>query len=454
MFVSGLLAATVVASTLVLSDQDRDDALTLGRMLLEMRDFEGASLHLEALVERDPADLEYQFMLGLSYFGAGRYEEARTPFETVAGVDPDDSLPWEFLGRVEFQLGRLGDAVSCLERAAAIDPRGGRTHNHLGAVLVRMERREEALAAFRTALEYDPSFAVAHYNIGVLAALADDPLAGVYHLREAARLDPADADATKALGDLRRRLGDYAEALEWFDETARREPGVAAHQLAIGDVHELLGAPLEAELAFARACELSPDQAEPYLHLAAFLARAARVRDAKLAYRAALQRNEGSLVANKGLADLAEDAGDDALARRHLERILEDGFVHPELLRRLCFACERLGDHDGALAAYRRLVLESDGDDASLRAVAECMALSSVEGIRDVPRGRDLAAALVKRSGERSAAALYVLSRAEAAAGNPAAAAKSLESAAALFHAQGPEAVLLRRLSEQARAGR
>ena len=447
-----LATAALTFSSSTVATDGRDAALSAARILLEARDYAGAIACLEGVIEKPAGDgLDVQFMLGLAYFGSGDYEAARGPFERLANAEPGDALPWEFLGRLEFQLGQLGRAAECLQTAAGIDPQDGRTHNHLGAVLVRMNRNEEAIDAFRTSLSYDPSFSVAHYNIGVLSVLDDDVLSGVYHLREAARLDVLDADPPRALGDLYRQLDRLDDAADWYQEASRRAPDDAAHQMALGEIHDRVGHRLEAEIAFTTACEIANEDDVPFVRLARFHVRGMRLDLATRSFESALLRDPKSRAAHKGLADLAEDEGDDARARHHLSALVDDGIRHPEILRRLVLVCERLHAEDGARDAFQLLVLTNDGDDDFLRAIAECMATSRIDGIRDLERGFQLAAALVERSGEQSAAALYVLSRAAAAQGDGDDAARRLEQAAALFVEKGPEAVVLRRLSARAR---
>ncbi len=427
-----------------------DDGIAArGQQLLEEREFEAAAELLERAVADAPSDLDLHFLLGLARFGAGQLEAAEAPFLAVAAARPNDPLPHEFLGRLYFRLDRLVEAANSLERAAATGPQDGRTQNHLGIVLMHMQRYEESLEAFRRAIELDPSYAVGHYNVGVLCVVLGDPLGGRLHLEEAARLDPSDADPPAALAELHRKRGDTEAALSWFEESVRREPFRSELWLEVGLTARELGRTIEAEDALRTACDLPFASADPYLALGQMLAGCGRVDEANASLAEAAARAGDDVVAHLTIAGIAEDMGADELTRRHLQAAVGLGASDPSDLRRLSETCEGLGDADGARTAFELLVLTNEGKRASMLAIADRMASSNVNGIRDVEQGYALARALA--DGGRTATALFILSRAAAAMGQPAEEAAHLEEAAGLCEPGEPTSTLLLRRAQAAR---
>ena len=435
-------------------DDPTSVAIARGRLFLESRQFDQAAEQFLLVRASRPEDVESAYMLGLALFGAGRFREAEEPLWVAARAYPEDGLPREFLGRIYFQLSRYDEAVDSFLSAAALNPREGRTHNHLGAAWLRLGKPTEALEAFQQAIRFDPSYVVAHYNVGVLSVLTGERLTGIYHLLEAARLDPTDSDPTEALADLYAGEGDLKQAERWYRESANRKPDVPRLWLGLGRTCERMGRLFDAEGAYRSACELPDVGVDAQLELGRLLECNGRFGLAQQAYSNALEIDPDSRVAHLRLADLAEDLDDPLAAQGHLEELIGLLGHRPELLARLCDACERSGDTQGALRAYKQLVIANRGTHADLLAIAGLMVSSRIEGIANTEQGYELVQALVEGDRESSAASLYVLSQAEAALGKRASAAASLKKAAGLLEHDEPITAVLLRHAEQSEADR
>src|SRR6185295_2784335 len=113
----------------------------------ELKKFDrAADLYREALA-LDPSDLEVEFLLALSCYGAERFDEAEPLLRAVvdqSGRDAKDPLPFEFLGRLYFQQGRIDAARDVIERAVEIDPTDARMVNQLGSCQIRLGEAEQA----------------------------------------------------------------------------------------------------------------------------------------------------------------------------------------------------------------------------------------------------------------------------------------------------------------------
>lgn len=450
MWSPGCLLGLALFSGLVQNPDALETAVARGRVFLELRSYERAVEQFTEAAQLAPADDQIQFLLGLALYGAGRADAAVEPFRRAATARPDDALAHEFLGRVLFQNGQLAEAAAALAVVERLDPADARNLNQLGAVLLRLGRADEALEHFEAALARDGDYAVAHYNAGVLLAVRGDVLRGAQHLEAAARLDPNDGDPPEALGDLRYELGELGEATRWYEETLRRRDSVAVW-LRLAATWVERGDPVAAEAALAAACRLPGAPAEPFRRRAQLLRGRGDFATALGCLEQAVLRNPDDVDLRRAAADLAEDQGELRRARDQLLAVVALGDSAPDILGRLSRLHEALGQPDVARAVFERLVGSGAGSHTELVAIAERMVSSSIDGIRDLETGRQLAHALVSRSHGRDLAALYVLSRAEQALGDGNAAATTLQRAARLFEPGTPVFALLQRRAEQLR---
>lgn len=421
-----------------------------GRVFLELRHFERAGELFGAAVAAAPMDVDARFLLALALFGAGRTQEAERELACVAAARPADPLPLEFLARTAAAGGRRAEAAAHLERALELDPAASRAANQLGMLRLELGLRAEALAAFDAALAADPGFAIAHFNAGVLRAADGELDRAALHLECAAELSPDDADPAEILGGIERERGDLARAWHWFSIAADRAPERAELWLAAAECALQRGDVCNAEGALAAAVDHGGG-AGPARMLARVLRHRGRPEVALAALSSALRgasAPEAALL-HREIADLAEDLGDARVARDHLALALDEAPPDAAHLGRLSDLSERVGDVEGALEAYRELVARNDGGPESMLAIAERMTSSAIAGVRDPERGLALAVVLATRGGPCEAAALLVVARAEAAAGNCSAATAALQRAAALFASGEPAHALLTRRAEE-----
>ncbi len=232
----------------------------------------------------------------------------------------------------------------------------------------QLQRVDRAEATFRRALEVDPESREAVAALGRLYERSGNWNLALDMLRKEARLAAASPDAV----DLHCRMGrihedmllDSAAAKLEYERALDLEPGHLPSIRAMKGIREREGAReeyLQLLLAEARYAEDDPTQA-------ALLTEAARIhqderndRDAATRlYEEALRRVADHLPAAQPLSEIYQAQGAWADAARVLEvvvaRLSQDGDGR-ELCRqsyRLGYVCEKLGEPDRALAAYRR----------------------------------------------------------------------------------------------------
>lgn len=167
---------------------------------------------------------------------AGRFEEAKTAYESILSEHPNRAAAWRGLGLVRARLGRLDEAERALRRALELAPELAGIHNDLGEVLRLAGRTAEAEAAFEAALALEPEHPQALNNLGVLCAQSDPERAKTCFLRAIQAL-PDYAHPYNNLGVLLEGQGKIDEALRCYEAAVVVQPDF---QAALENYRDLL----------------------------------------------------------------------------------------------------------------------------------------------------------------------------------------------------------------------
>lgn len=295
-----------------------------------------------------------------SLWESGELEEAAAQYHQLLARLPQFSGAWLELARVLQGLGRHEKALDAVERALPREPHNAVLHYTRGESLVALGRMAQAIDAYRQAIQLDPAYADALGNLGA------------------------------ALGSLRR----WHEAVRWNAEAMKLKPSVVhAHNLGVALAE--LGRFQEAEEAFKLAVSLEPSSAELQARLALAIAAQGRVADGLHTLEGALAIDPSNIAVRTSLSSLLVGEG---RAQEAIEVALETVRLHvdnwqahaalgwayfqadlpqaglaafeigvrlqpdvPETLAGYAACLSRLGRHDEAIEAFRR-VLVADPD--------------------------------------------------------------------------------------------
>ena len=153
----------------------------------------------------------------------------------------------------------------------------------------------------------------------------------------------------------------YAPAEDWFARATEAEPVYPPAWHFLGWSRYYLGRPRDCEQAFRRHLELTPDEADSHYGLGLVMLDDGRPNEARRCFERSIDccgddpsMNEARAKAIFRLAELRELEGDDAGARRLLERAREASDRNEAAWFRLIRVCRRLGDREAAEAAAAR----------------------------------------------------------------------------------------------------
>ncbi len=132
-----------------------DEAVSRGSDLLKQGKLDEAQKAFRAALLLDGENPRVLALLGLTYFRAGQFAQARPIYEELVERAPTDASHRLNLGLVYLKLGDSDRAIGSLEASRALDPSQGRAVSYLGLAYARAGRYAEAYRSFLLAGQTD-----------------------------------------------------------------------------------------------------------------------------------------------------------------------------------------------------------------------------------------------------------------------------------------------------------
>jgi tetratricopeptide (TPR) repeat protein len=382
----------------------------LARCLYELRRHHDAIREAESALAVHPESEWAHRLRGFALVGLRRYDEAAQSFRDAARSRPDSVYPWQAFGylaaRVEyreevlaaakeavrlgpddqnawFALGRAYSAYSDHTESAeayrkylSLSPQGAMGHNNLGWALLNLGELDGAEECFRRAIALNPDHAAARTPIANLATAvrmkgnvkASDELLARFredNLRwctanlEQQPDDPVTHDSyVFALS----RIGRHDEAWDELRAGLRRFPDSKDHWESLAIWAGGRGRYKLSIYAAGRVLALDPQNARAMEHLATAQLLAGKRHDACRTADALNELVPRSPEAERALGDACLAAEDWPAALRHFEEASRLEPLNCCYVVRIGVAKARLGDREGAEAAWQRRYLRNTLD--------------------------------------------------------------------------------------------
>lgn len=172
--------------------------------VLEARALEGLGLPDDAIVvlqeaaKRHPRSVAVHKTLGRLLADRTDLEGALASFERATRLAKRDPELWNNLGFCLHASGRTEEAIAALRTSLRLDPTALQTRNNLGFALAASDRINEAWRVFKAG----QGEASAHYNVGVAHELQGELTAARERYAQALAAEPNREDARAALARL------------------------------------------------------------------------------------------------------------------------------------------------------------------------------------------------------------------------------------------------------------
>jgi putative PEP-CTERM system TPR-repeat lipoprotein len=318
-------AAVSVATEAVNLDPDNPKLLNLlGLAQLYSQNYRDAEFSLGKAVDRDPDEPTYRLSLARAQAARGNVSSAIVSLEESPG-DELQHLPTGLtLAKLHADSGDLERAQQIASRLVEIHPDDSAPLALQAEFLVRGGDLVAAAETYDKALDLAMvgRFAVRAYQIRRQAGLADqvEPLLRFLEVR------PLDSAMRLFLADAYNNLGQIDNANDQYDEVLRQDPNnfIAANNLAW---NYFQSGDNRAESLARRAFELRPDSGVVADTLGSILVRSGNLEEGISTLRSAVELSDGRIEIRYHLAAALAKAGEVEEARAILRELLQSGEV-------------------------------------------------------------------------------------------------------------------------------
>ena len=145
-------------------------ALRQAKVLIAVRNYQGASKLLAGALHQLPEHLVVRRTLADVLMRLGRFAEARAHYTQVVEISPRDVQALDGLGLAFHQLGHLDEAIHHYKAALRLQPDRAETCSNLGGALARRGKLKEAQFYLEKALKIKADFADAKRNLAQVQA--------------------------------------------------------------------------------------------------------------------------------------------------------------------------------------------------------------------------------------------------------------------------------------------
>jgi predicted Zn-dependent protease len=168
-----------------------------------------------AAIQEDPADAESVQMMGLTLYRLGQPAAAIPYLERVRQWTPNANADSNYvLGLCYLNAQRYDDARRTFATGFKVEPDSGAAYLLMGSMLMRANLSEMAATQAQKALELTPNLPLAHFLLGEIYLLKSDIDHATAEFEQERRINPGYAPVYDRLGDVYTRVDKLQEAQE------------------------------------------------------------------------------------------------------------------------------------------------------------------------------------------------------------------------------------------------
>jgi tetratricopeptide (TPR) repeat protein len=224
-----------LAEIVRLDPEDLDARLELGAAYASVGNVDAAISTYEEVLHRRPKNTVALKVAADLYRTKGDPAKAATYYEKLRRMAPEDPRPWFLLGTSYYEAGRLDAAERMFTEGARFPGMLGDAYSNLGAIALRRGNQKEALWFLSRAATRRPGKAGVRYNYALALTAAQRYDEALREITAATGAAPQDAEIRFFSGVVALRMGRLADAATAFQETLRLDPNHenARHNLSL-----------------------------------------------------------------------------------------------------------------------------------------------------------------------------------------------------------------------------
>lgn len=237
----------------------------LGYSYFLERRFRNAAQTLQLLLRQDPQNGDALRVMGMTLFFMGDYSPAQHALADELKIHPDDEEALYFLGGVYYAKGFLPKALESYLRLTKLNPKSYQAFDNLGLCYRKLGKTEQAIAAFRKSeslsKQSGPPYDNPFTHLAGLLLEKRRYKEALPSAQAAVRIDPASPVNQYLMGNLCFHANDFQSALSFLNRSAAMDKDFADPHYLLGKIYHQLGQEQRSKQEFATFEKLNRKQA-------------------------------------------------------------------------------------------------------------------------------------------------------------------------------------------------
>jgi tetratricopeptide (TPR) repeat protein len=235
-------AKQAFADAMVQDAQDVESVQMEGLTLYRMGQPAAAIPFLERVRQWTPdAGTDANYVLGLCYLNAGRYDEARASFAAQFQESPDSGPAWLLLATMLNHANLSRQAATEAQKALQVSPDLPLAHYLLGEVALLDSNINEAISQFEAEQRINPSYAPVYERLGDAYLRVNNLDLAQQALTKALSLDMSSTGPFILMGRVLLRRQDAQTAIMYLLHAEKMDPGNYVTHASLAQAYRLAG---------------------------------------------------------------------------------------------------------------------------------------------------------------------------------------------------------------------
>jgi tetratricopeptide (TPR) repeat protein len=246
-------------------------------------------------VTQDPKNFDAMQMQGVSLFRAGKSAEAIPLLEEAHRSVPNANVdPNYVLGLCYMDARRYDDARKAFAGQYGFAPESAPAYILAARMLLRRDYLPVAEESARKAIAINPALPQAHFLLGEIALAHGQSAYAIAYFEQERDINPLDGVVYERMGDAYMRTGDIDRAQQALNRAVLLEPNANAPYILLGKVLLKQGNSLMAKMYLEHALQIDPNNYMAHYLLGQVYRDLGRSDDAAREYQAAEQIQEAT----------------------------------------------------------------------------------------------------------------------------------------------------------------
>jgi tetratricopeptide (TPR) repeat protein len=299
------------------------------RMKIKLEKLADAKADLQAAVKKFPKSALAMQWLGAAEDALGNRKDAEKAYQDAVTLadpkDPDAIYPYAAYSEFMSREGRVDDAQAKLKEAVDKLPDTALLQRALGDVAEEQGQHADAISHYRNALSKDALDVTTMFALGKALSRANQTDEAAKQFDAVYAADKSYPGLALERGVLLQRQHQMDEALKQFESALEKHPNDPDLLLRVGAALVILGKPDDAlpKLKEAQRQRTNSAEIEHYIGRAKMQQGGVALPEAMRHLRTAVDRDPNSAEYHLYVGWLANDMGDQGLAKKEIQRALE-----------------------------------------------------------------------------------------------------------------------------------